>query len=115
MFRGSEKKQLNDFYTTLKREYTALIKKTERVFLLVYCAGHGVTQNCKQVYVLNSSSDATFNIEYKLRMLADKFNSFLHVFAIYDVCQSGMRNLPELMAVRGKNDSKKRKVDSDDS
>ena len=48
-------------------------------------------------------------------MLADKFNSFLHVFAIYDVCQSGMRNLPELMAVRGKNDSKKRKVDSDDS
>ena len=26
-----------------------------------------------------------------------------------------MRNIPELLAVRGKNDTKKRKVDSDDS
>ena len=48
-------------------------------------------------------------------MLADKFNNFVHVFAIYDICQSGMRNIPELLAVRGKNDTKKRKVDSDDS
>ena len=55
VFSGSEKRQLNDFYTSLKREYTSLIKSTDRVFLLVYCAGHGVTQNCKQVYVLNSS------------------------------------------------------------
>ena len=48
-------------------------------------------------------------------MLADKFNNFVHVFAIYDVCQSGMRNLPELLAVRGKKDNKKLKMDSDDS
>ena len=48
-------------------------------------------------------------------MLADKFNNFVHVFAIYDVCQSGMRNLPELLAVRGKKDNKQLKMDSDDS
>ena len=70
----------------MKREYSALIKKTDRVFLFVYCAGHGIRQNCKEVYLLNSAKDATFNIEYKLRMLADKFNNFVHIFAIYDVC-----------------------------
>ena len=43
VFSGCNKKKLNDFYTSLKKEYTTLIKKTDRVFLLVYCAGHGVT------------------------------------------------------------------------
>ena len=91
------------------------MKTTDRVFLLVYCSGHGVTQNCKQVYVLNSSTDATFNIEYKLRILADKFNNFCHIFAIYDVCQSDMRNIPELLAVRGRPELRPGLGDSADS
>ena len=72
--------------------------------MFVYCAGHGVRQNCEKVYLLNSSKDATFNVEYKLRMLADKFSNFVHIFAIYDICQSDKRNVPELLAVRGKNE-----------
>ena len=76
----------------------------EKVFLLVYCSGHGVTANCKQVYVLNSHIEATYNIEYRLRCLADKFDNFCHIFAIYDMCQSDMLNMPELLAVRGRPD-----------
>ena len=48
-------------------------------------------------------------------MLADKFENFLHVFAIYDVCKSDIRNIPEILAVRGKKDSEGNKVDSGES
>ena len=52
--------------------------------------------------MLNSCQDATYNIEYKLRFLADKFDNFVHIFSIYDVCQSDMNSMPELLAVRGR-------------
>ena len=52
-FHGTSKKELNRYYTDLKKEYSKLMKTMDSVFLLVYCSGHGVTQNCKQVYVLN--------------------------------------------------------------
>ena len=70
----------------------------------MYCSGHGVTTNCKQVYVLNKSKDATYNIEYKLRLLIEKFDDFCHIFAIYDVCNTDLSTLPELLAVRGKSE-----------
>ena len=81
-----------------------MLKTEESSFLLVYCSGHGVSWTSKQVYVLNKSTDATFNIEYKLRLLADKFDNFCHIFAIYDVCNTDLSTLPELLAVRGKSE-----------
>ena len=54
--------------------------------------------------MLNSNIEATYNIEYRLRCLADKFDNFCHIFAIYDMCQSDMLNMPELLAVRGRPD-----------
>ena len=80
------------------------MKKTERVFLLVYCSGHGVTWNCKQVYLLNekNSKAATFNIENKLRWLVHSFDNFCHIFAIYDLSEKNIKDIPELLeAVRG--------------
>ena len=54
-FSGASKRDLTGYYKLLKREYSKLMRKgEEKVFLLVYCSGHGVTANCKQVYVLNS-------------------------------------------------------------
>ena len=35
-------------------------------------------------------------------MLADTYENFCHIFAIYDVCQSDMERMPELLAIRGK-------------
>jgi len=78
-----------------------LLKSTDSVFLFVYISGHGVSSNSKQVYVLNQQTDATFNIEYKLRLMAEKFDNFCHIFAIYDVCNTDLSTLPELLAVRG--------------
>ena len=42
-FYGSDKKELNRYYNDLKKEYQELSVKVDRVFLLVYCSGHGVT------------------------------------------------------------------------
>ena len=81
------------------------MKSIDSAFLLVYCSGHGVSFQSKQVYVLNQNSDVTFNIEYKLRLLADKFDNFCHIFAIYDVCNTDLSTLPELLAVRGKTET----------
>ena len=114
-FHASNKKDLNKYYTDLKKEYQRLLKDMDNVFLLVYCSGHGVSSNSKQVYVLNQSSDATFNIEYKLRLLSDKFDNFCHIFAIYDVCNTDLSTLPELCAVRGKAEVMDLNVTSGDS
>ena len=48
-FNKSSKQTLQEFYTRLKDHYTTLMreKDIERVFLLVYCSGHGVTSNGK--------------------------------------------------------------------
>ena len=95
-FNKSSKKELNEYIRALTKEYRELKKSVERVFLLVYCSGHGVTSNCKQVYVLNQSSNVTFNIELKLRDMAEKeeFKNFCHIFAIYDICQSDIERMP---------------------
>ena len=114
-FHSSTKKDLNRYYNELKKEYNKLMKKEDDVFLLVYCSGHGVTSSCKQVYVLDKDKDATFNIEQKLRMMADKFENFLHIFAIYDVCQSDLSNMPELLAVRGRQELPGHSSDSSDT
>ena len=34
--------------------------------------------------------------------MAEKFDNFCHIFAIYDVCNTDLSTLPELLAVRGK-------------
>ena len=78
------------------------MKTIDSAFLFVYMSGHGVSLNSKQVYVLNQDHDATFNIEYKLRLMAEKFDNFCHIFAIYDVCNTDLSTLPEIMAIRGK-------------
>jgi len=33
--------------------------------------------------------------------MAEKFDNFCHIFAIYDVCNTDLSTLPELLAVRG--------------
>ena len=65
--------------------------------------------------MLNQSADVTFNIEYKLRLLADKFDNFCHIFAIYDVCNTDLSTLPELLAVRGKTEIQDMNATSGDS
>ena len=37
--------------------------------------------------------------------MAEKFDNFCHIFAIYDVCNTDLSTLPELLAVRGKMES----------
>ena len=55
------------------------------------------------MYVLNQSTQATYNIEKKLRDLTanKKYENFVHIFGIYDICQSEIERLPQLLAIRG--------------
>jgi len=34
--------------------------------------------------------------------MAEKFDNFCHIFAIYDVCNTDLNTLPKIMAIRGK-------------
>ena len=72
-----------------------------RCVLIVYCGGHGVECQGKQVFLLNSSTkeDALFNIEKKLRTFANLSSSLqnTNIFALYDCCRSEITAFPGLV------------------
>lgn len=95
---------------TLKKTYMAILKasramssKEEPHIIMVYCGGHGATQNEKQVYLLNceKAQDAMFQLEFKLRYLVQDALSYGRVFAVFDCCRVQMSNMPGLATGRG--------------
>ena len=65
----------------------------KRSFLLVYCAGHGVSDQM-QHFVLNDATENVINIEERLRALAK--NTETNVLAFYDACKSDKSAFPNL-------------------
>ena len=65
----------------------------KRSFLLVYVAGHGVSDQM-QYYVLNDAEHNLVNVEEKLRSLAKGTDT--SVLAFYDVCRSDKSKFPNL-------------------
>ena len=55
---------------------------------MVYCGGHGATQNEKQVYLVNNSNaqKAMFQLEFKLRYFVQDALTYARVFAVFDCC-----------------------------
>ena len=72
---------------------------------MVYCGGHGATQDEKQIYVVNSDKpkQAMFQMEFKLRYLVQDDDTTCRVFAIFDCCRVKLGNYEGLAAqARGK-------------
>ena len=54
---------------------------------IVYCGGHGVSKDEKQIFLFNTEdkSKVFFNIELKFRTISDNYDA--RVCCIYDVCR----------------------------
>ena len=70
---------------------------------MVYCGGHGATQNEKQVYLVNNSNaqKAMFQLEFKLRYFVQDALTYARVFAVFDCCRVNISNMPGLATGRG--------------
>ena len=77
-------------------------EKKGRNFLLVYVAGHGVSDQM-QDFVLNDAFHNLVNIEMKLRALSK--GSDTNVLAFYDICRSKKSSFPSLKRGGGDNDA----------
>ena len=64
-----------------------------RSFLMVYCAGHGVSDQ-QQYFVLNELKANIVAIELKLRGLSK--NTDTNILAFYDICRSDKSAFPNL-------------------
>ena len=80
----------------MKKTYMEILKLTRKLtaekkphLIMVYCGGHGATQNEKQVFLLNSAkpSDALFQLEFKLRYLVQDPCSTARIFGMFDCCR----------------------------
>ena len=72
----------------------------KRSFLLVYCAGHGVSDQM-QHFVLNDATENVINIEERLRSFSKSTDT--SILAFYDACKSDKSSYPNLK-MRGDGD-----------
>ena len=72
-----------------------------RNFLLVYIAGHGVSDTMQQ-FVLNDAQHNLVSIEDNLRILSKGSNT--NVLAFYDICRSKLESFPNLKRGGGESD-----------
>ena len=89
-----------DIYNKTQDEEDAngkVIKDGKQIFLMVYCAGHGVSDQ-QQYMVMNQNEGkhCLVGVEMKLRSLADVCNGKCGILAIYDMCRTDKAKFPEL-------------------
>ena len=68
---------------------TSATMEGKRVFLFVYCAGHGVADQ-QQYFVCNSEKHNLLAIEQKLRGICKGSYGQINVVAVYDICRSDL-------------------------
>ena len=99
--------QVSPSLNEIKETYLKLLKiqkDAEKPFLIfVYFGGHGATDIEKQVFLLNHSDpkEVIFNVEYKMRRLANMPFSSARICCVFDCCRVPLSNMKGLIAGRG--------------
>ena len=85
--------------------------------LVVYVGGHGATDAEKQIYLLNETDAklAQFQIEFKLRYIANDPTSITQVFGVFDCCRVPLNEMKGLINARGKTSAVMDDLDSEKS
>lgn len=86
-FTGVRAKELDQHWRRLLRRMMEYCLEGKRMFMFLYCAGHGVADQ-QQYFVLNDAEHNLVAVEAKLRAMCKGSEGNFSVFAVYDICRS---------------------------
>ena len=110
-------KALKTTYSKIMKKSRGLTHEGKAHMLIVYCGGHGATQQEKQIYLLNAAEakNAMFQLEFKLRYLIQDEGTLCRIFAVFDCCRCRIEGMPGLLETgRGVAENMADEVDSEE-